>query len=169
MTNPYDAWTPDLQVQALKRVAQSIFVLAAGVAVVALSRLLNAPTMVIVVGYIGLAVAILIAPIVYMTSGLTGGDESSGKIQRFTDEFCLQALAAGYRMVSWVLVVTSLIVFFIADDIVSHLLSIEVTLTQLGGSYVLLAALTWAVTIMRLLKDDGEDALDSESIDSRNL
>lgn len=158
-TNKYDAWTPDLQVKALKRVAQSIFVLGVGVGVIAVARLLDAPIAVIVLGYIGLAVAIMIAPLVFMTSGLMAGDEPYGRLQKFTDEFCQHAINKGYKNVSLGLVVMSLVLFYVADGVINDLLTIDVTFRELGGLYVLFAALIWAFTIMRLIKADDDERL----------
>ncbi|RUO24422.1 hypothetical protein CWE09_11200 [Aliidiomarina minuta] len=156
-SNPYDAWTPDLQVQALKRVAQSIFMLAAGVAFFAVSRWFSAPLLIIMLGYIGLIVSTVVAPLVFMTSGLMAGDQPYAKRQRFSDEFCLYAIASGYKAVSWVLVMSSVALFFFAGGFSGTALINEISVQHIGGVYVLLAGLTWAIAIIRLVKEEATD------------
>lgn len=152
----YDAWTPDLQVKALKRLAQSILILTLGFAMQGAVAWFGSHIAVIAIGYLGLLVAIVVAPLVAVTSGVLGQSDPY-KLPQFSDEFCQLVIARAYRGVCWVLVLVSLVLLLIPDALIPQWFTETLSLSRLGGLYVLLASFTWAVVVLRLVEDDSAD------------
>ncbi|EGN75106.1 hypothetical protein A28LD_1569 [Idiomarina sp. A28L] len=154
--NPYHAWTPDLQVKALKRLGLSIFVAAFGVFITFVSNWFELPSVFILVSFIGVFVSITVAPIIFFSSGILSS-ENPNRLPTFTDEFCRHVIYQAYRAVAWGLILLSLFVFLLADLLLSTLSTVSVSVSQISGLFALSGMLIWAITVVRLVSDEEQD------------
>ncbi|RUO18498.1 hypothetical protein CWE08_11310 [Aliidiomarina iranensis] len=151
--NPHHAWTPDRQVKALTRLAQSIFVAAFGVLITFVSNWFELPAIFMIISFIGVFIAITVAPIIFFSSGILSSDNPY-QLPKFSDEFCQQVIYQAYRAVTWGLMLLALFVFLFADLILANFDMLTVSAGQLGGLFALSGTLIWAMTVMRLIHDE---------------
>lgn len=148
----YATWTPEHQVKALTKLAHSALVLAIGVGIAWLGIWFISGTVGILIGFVGLLIAIMVAPLIFMTAGMTGED---GKFQRFHDDFCQFVIARAYRQVARV---STVVLFFLF--ITSPMEQLSISSGVVVGGLLLMNLLVWAWTVLKLVRQDEANEID---------
>lgn len=162
--NPYDGWTPDLQVQALKRCTQVVFISTFGVGSLLVATWFELPIALTILFFFCMIVSFTVAGIVYASTGMMSSSEPYGLV-RFRDEYCREVIFKGYRAVAWWLTALLLMVFILGDILVSSMGFEAMSMSKTAGIYILVAALIWAGSVSRALSDNADEDTTEEARD----
>lgn len=150
-------WTPELQVKALKRFGQSILVLTLGFAIQGMSQWFASSIAIVSVGYLGLLIAVVVAPILAATSGVLGRNDAYSS-PTFSDEFCQATIHRAYKVVCWALIAISAALLLLPSSMLPQWVVEGVSLSRIGTAYLLIAALSWSWVVLSMLRDDKDEA-----------
>lgn len=156
VSNPYDAWTPDLQVKALKRCSHVVYIATLGIVLLLASTWFELPVTLSILFFLGMTGSFIIAGIIYASTGMMSSSEPYGRV-RFSDEYCREVIYQGYRAVVWWLMAVLLAVFLLADFLFSRIVVEPLSVSMAAGLYVVIAALIWAGSVSRALSDKTDE------------
>ncbi|RUO31109.1 hypothetical protein [Aliidiomarina soli] len=162
--NPYDGWTPDLQVQALKRCTYAVFIATFGTGSLLLSTWFELSVALDIMLFFCMIVSFTVAGIVYASTGMMSSSEPYGLV-RFSDEYCREIIFKGYRAVAWWLTALLLMGFILGDILVSSMGFEAMSISKTAGIYILLTALIWAGSVSRALSDNADEDTTEEARD----
>lgn len=157
MNNPYDVWTPDLQVKALKRCAQAAYTAVFGIALLALSTSLELPVALNILLFFCMMASFVVAGIVFASSGMMSSTKPYGWVQ-FSDEYCRDILYKSYRITTLGLV-TLLAAGFLFSESGAFFLGVSpLSAPKISALYFVSATLIWATSVAKMLNDSSESA-----------
>ncbi|RUO28135.1 hypothetical protein CWE12_13020 [Aliidiomarina sedimenti] len=159
--NPYDAWTPDAQVEALKRSAYAVFLFTFGIAVLNSVYWFEFSALVsILLLMLGIGCQI-VAFIWYVPSGSLL-DVGLFKSSRIDDEYCRQVLFSAYQLTAWLLLTTLAVGWLFLDKLLSWVGVHTADPNYVAGGYLVIGVLTWGSIILFQLRDTAEEESSEE-------